>query len=403
MFALWHRAVLVAVVLVAATTLSLAEGVGVVSGRVTDERGVPLEGVEVVLTSPGVLGRMNAVTGVDGRYWFPAVPGNHELTVRAEAPGRVPVEYVGHTARRNGSITIDFRLRAPGEYDILVLIEDEIPYLQTALEGALSTMPGRTDLLSVDDGGPATARALRERIADRPSAVLAFGEKAARLARRHVRDVPIVYSMVPEPHDSDLSTANICGVPLNGGYAAQVDSLLQVLPSARRVATVYNAHRMQRAMEQLREAVDAAGLELVAAHVHDGPRADLGPVLAAIEGERIDAFFLLLDPDLIDGERFDQILAFTRQEDALLVVPDPSLVTSESEIALSPGFWHLGAYTGLLVRHVVEGRVQPSQIGMTYPDSEFIALGPASPKRGTPWEMLPGAGPDRGIRLASDE
>jgi len=143
MSALAQRALLAAVVLAATTSLSLSDGVGVVSGRVTDERGVPMNGVVVVLKSPGILGTMQAVTNEDGRYWFPAVPGNHPLTIRAQAPDRVPVEYVGHTARRNGSIAVDFRLRKPGDYEILVLLEDGIPYLRTALDGARSTMPGR--------------------------------------------------------------------------------------------------------------------------------------------------------------------------------------------------------------------------------------------------------------------
>lgn len=403
MSALSHRAVLVAVVLAAATSLPLCEGVGVVSGRVTDERGVPMDGVVVVLTSPGVPGSMTALTNEGGRYWFPAVPGNHPLTIRAQAAGRVPVEYVGHTARRNGSIGVDFRLRRPGEYEILVLLEDGIPYLRTALDGALSTMPGHMTLQVVEDTSAASARRLHEQIEERPSAVIAFGETAAVLARRNVRDIPVVYSMVPEPLESGLTTANMCGVPLNGGFAAQVGHLIGVMPEARRIGTLYNANRMDRVVEDLKAAVEAAGLELVAAHVHDGPRADLRPVLAELAASDIDAFVMLLDPDLIDAQRFDEILTFAQQEDVLLMVQDPSLAVAEASVSVVPGFWDLGAYTGLLVRSIVEGRSQPSEIGMSYPDSSFLASG-ASPRfSGDPREVLPGHEPDPVIRLASDE
>ncbi len=403
MSALVHRALLAAVVLAAATSLSLSEGVGVVSGRVTDERGVPMDGVVVVLTSPGVLGSMQAVTNEDGRYWFPAVPGNHPLTIRAQAPDRVPIEYVGHTARRNGSIKVDFRLRRPGDYEILVLLEDGIPYLRTALDGALSTMPGRTILQVVEDTGAASARRLREHVAARPSAVLAFGEAAAVLARRNIRDIPVVYSMVPEPLDSGLTTANMCGVPLNGGFARQVEHLVSVMPEARRIGTVYNANRMDRTFGDLKAAVEAAGLELVAAHVHDGPRADLPPVLAELGASAIDAFVLLLDPDLIDAQRFDEILTFTQREEILLMVQDPSLAVTDASVSVVPGFWDLGAYTGQLVRSIVEGRSQPSEIGMTYPDSNFLASGASPRHSGNPREVLPGDEPDPSIRLASDE
>ena len=403
MSALTQRTLLAAVVLAAATSLSLSEGVGVVSGRVTDERGVPMNGVVVVLTSPGVLGSMQAVTNEDGRYWFPAVPGNHPLTIRAQAPDRVPVEYVGHTARRNGSIAVDFRLRKPGDYEILVLLEDGIPYLRTALDGARSTMPGRMTVQVVEDTGAASARRLREQIAGRPSAVLAFGETAALLARRNIRDIPVVYSMVPEPLDAGLTTANMCGVPLNGGFARQMAHLVSVMPDARRIGTVYNANRMDRTVGDLKQAVEAAGLELVAAHVHDGPRADLPPVLEELAAGNIDAFVLLLDPDLIDAQRFEEILTFAQREDILLMVQDPSLVVTDTSVAVVPGFWDLGAYTGTLVRSIVEGTSQPADIGMSYPDSSFLASGASPRHSGDPWEVLPGDEPDPSIRLASDE
>ncbi len=43
--------------------------------------------------------------------------------------------------------------------------------------------------------------------------------------------------MVPEPLEAGLTTANMCGVPLNGGFTAQVGHLIGVLPEARRIGT----------------------------------------------------------------------------------------------------------------------------------------------------------------------
>ena len=146
MCALLHRAVAVAVVLVVATLPALSQGVGLVSGRVTDERGFPLERVIVTLSGAGVLGSQEATTDAEGRYWFRAVPGNQPLTVTAATPGRVPLMYVGYLARRDGVTNIDFTLRARGEVEILALVEDGVPYHQIALEGAMSMMPGHVKI-----------------------------------------------------------------------------------------------------------------------------------------------------------------------------------------------------------------------------------------------------------------
>lgn len=398
-----HRAVALAVVLVAVATPALAEGVGMVSGRVTDERGKPMDNVMVSLSSPGVLGTMRAVTDAEGRYWFPAVPGNHVLHIRAEVAGRVPVEYVGHKARRNGSTRVDFRLRQPGDHLILVLIEDGVPYHRTALDGAISTMPGVMELLIVQGNRSGTVKELKRRIEQRPSAVLAIGDEAARLARRHVKDVPIVYSMVPAPLEADLTTANICGVPLNGGFETQVDRLLQVMPDARRIGTIYDPHRLSRPFASLKQAASAAGLDLIAAHVHDGDDVDITPLIEHLEEQDIDAFFLLMDPLFLDTRRFGEILEFAERRDLLLAVPDASLGTSGKSIAEVPGFWELGAYSGTLVRRILEGKMQPSQIGMTFPDQDFFADASVPPPHRSPDEVLPGEQPDRPVRLALDE
>src|SRR5262249_12999840 len=173
MCALLHRAVAVAVVLVAATVSTLSQEVGQVSGRVTDERGVPLKAVVVTLTGPGVLGSQEATTDQVGRYRFRAVPANEPLTVTASGAGRVPLTYVGYPARRDGVPNIDFPLRTRGEYEILVLIEAGVPYHQIALEGALSTLPGHVSTLTLSGSSPEVARQLRARLDLKPSAVLA--------------------------------------------------------------------------------------------------------------------------------------------------------------------------------------------------------------------------------------
>jgi len=389
MRALLHRAVAVVVVLVAATVPGLSQGVGLVSGRVTDERGVPLKDAVVTLSGPGILGTHEQVTNDEGRYWFRAVPGNQPLVLTAHAADRVSMRYQGHTARRDGVVHVDFTLRSPGEHEILVLMEDGVPYHQVAMEGAMSTMPGRASTLMVRDTGSDTARALRELLGQKPSAVLAIGELAAKLARRHIQDVPIVYAMVPAPLDSDLTTRNMCGVPLNGGFEIQLEHLRHVLPGARRVGTVYDPARLGSCLGPLRDAAAAAGLDLAAVHVHGDDPGDMAAALAELREADIDAFLLLLDPHTVDAGRFQQITAFVASEDLVLAVPDQSLVSPGKVFSFSPGFWEQGAYAGTLVRRIVEGKTQPLHIGMAYPAGDETDRVSARLQPRDPSEVLP--------------
>ncbi len=391
MYAFVHRALAVAVVLVAATMPALLQEVGLVSGRVIDETGVPLVGAIVQLQSPGMQGTLRSITDLEGRYWFRAVHGNYPLTLRATAAGRVPLEYIGHTARRDGSVTVDFALRVPGDHDILVLIEEGVPYHQVALEGALSAMPGRIATLAVRDRGPETVRELAGMLEAHPSAVLAIGETAARLARRHIKDVPVVFCMVPAPIDSDLTTRNMCGVPLNGGFDVQMAHLRHVAPEARRIATIYEPRRMGSCLKQVKADAQAAGLELVTARAYgDDPQA-FERALLQLEQEEIDAFLLLLDPRLIDERNFERVARFAASRNLILAVPDQSLALPGKNFSFVPGFWNLGAYAGGLVRLIVEGKAQPSKIGIVYPDAQALQRSAVRLQRLTPHDVLPAA------------
>lgn len=402
MCALTHRVLALSVLLVTASLPALAQEVGVVSGRVMDEEGVPLPGAVVTLSGPAILGVMETPADSQGRYWFPAVPGNKPLTIRAVSPGRTPLAYVGHTARRGGSISIDFTLRRPGDHRVLVLIEQGVPYHRMALEGALSTMPGSAQVMPIDGAGPASVRLLLERLRQRPSAVLAIGERAARLARRHVKDVPIIYSMVPAPMDADLTTNNVCGVPLNGGFAEQVEHLRHVLPEARRIGTVYDPHRLDESIRALREAAREGDLEIVAAHLHGGTPAAFEAALEELRGRDLDAFMLLIDPAYLDGEAFDRVAAFVEEEGIVLAVPDPSLTVLERSFAFVPGFYEMGAFAGTLVRRIVSGQTDPRQIGMIFPDRAEMDERPTMIGRLTPREVLPGEASDA-VALSRDE
>jgi putative ABC transport system substrate-binding protein len=396
MFARAYRALLIALVLVAVMAPAThAQGVGLVTGRVTDERGVPLQGATLTLNCPAILGDQIAVTNQEGRYWFRAVPGSQPLVIRAVIDGRVPTKYVGYTARRDGSLTVDFKLRQPGDHEILVLLDEDVPYHRIALEGATSTMPGQVTTFIVGKADSSTSRELARRIAEKPSAVLAIGERAGRMARRQIRDVPVVHAMVPAPEDSDLTTTNLCGVPLNGGFKAQLAHLKYVAPEARRVGTIYNPKRMGRVLERLRSAAEVEGLEIVTSRVYGDDTASLVEALARLEGEPLDAFLLLLDPKLVDAERFGLISQFATRRDLVLAVPDMSLTMPGKSFCFVPGFWNLGAYAGTLVRRILEGDGQPAQFGMVYPSREDVTQMAMAFEKQSPAEVLRAAADPR--------
>lgn len=353
--------------------------VGSVSGRVTDEGGRAVVGARLTLTGSGATGIIETSTDHDGLYRFPAVPLREALVIRADAPGIVPVIYEGLLARDGSGTRRDFLLRTKGSRDWLVVLDPRIPYHTQAKDAILEELQSDARVVELRGVEGDDARLLREAASTLPSAVIAIGGDAARLAGRWVKDVPVVYTMVVDPAAEDLSAANLCGVRMNAGFDEQLNALLAARPAARSVGTIYDPRTLDRVVRDLRDAADRHGLSIVAKPAR-GP-GDIPDALASLSLESLDAFLLLLDPFLIDAGSFDAIRRFTRAGNLIFVVPDRSLVAAGGTFSYAPGFAQMGVQAAQLAEMIVRGSLTPAQIGAIYPTTRYFALNPEEARR----------------------
>src|SRR5262245_51223713 len=107
---------------------------GRLSGYVTGEDGSALPGVTIEVTGPGAVGVHHAVSDDRGFYELPGLPPYETLVVSARREGRVPVTYAGLRAVSGHGTRRDFRLRTPGHYEVLVVLDPRIPFHRIALE-----------------------------------------------------------------------------------------------------------------------------------------------------------------------------------------------------------------------------------------------------------------------------
>lgn len=352
---------------------------GSVSGRVTDAQGRSVTGARVRLTGSGTVGILETSTDAEGFYRFPVIPMREKLEVRAEASGTVPVVYQGVMARDGSGTRRDFLLRTTGARAWLVVLNPRIPYhahARDAIVAGLRPVPRVLTLSGTDD---ADGRLLREAAATLPSAVVAIGDDAARLARRWVKDVPVVYTMVVDPAAHDLTTTNLCGVRLNAGFDEQLGALLAARPGARSVGTIYDPRTLAGVLGDLRDAASRNGLSLVARPARS-PR-DIPDALRSLGREPLDAFLLLLDPLLIDAAAFEAIRRFAHEGSLVFVVPDRTLVAGGGTFSYAPGFAAMGSQAAELAEMIVRGAFTPEQIGAVYPTTRYLALNPIEAKR----------------------
>jgi ABC-type uncharacterized transport system substrate-binding protein len=366
----------VCVVLIIAVSPAAAQAR--LSGHVTGEDGSALPGATIEVTGPGAVGRFTATTDPEGFYELPGLPPYQSLVVVARADGRIPVVYKGLRATTGHGTRRDFRLRPQGVRDLVAVLDARVPYHRMALEGALETAPGQVTVVELSLERTEDERLLRQALESRPNAVLAIGSAAARLARSLSSDIPIIYTMVMDPSSEGLEGTAVCGVALNDGFEGPLDHLSRLRPGTTRLLTIYDPRRLPAAVGRLRRLAEARGMTLSALPARSAVQA--ARALERYEG-RADAFFLLLDPDLIDAGIFDRIRHYASERGMIFIVPDTSLVVAGGTFSYAPGFREMGAYAGRLAGTILIHGALPSEIGRIFPTTRYYSLNPAEAQR----------------------
>jgi hypothetical protein len=369
---------------------ALAGGAGQLVGTITDESGKTIPEARLTIAGPGASAVQNVITDGQGRFRMLVMETVRPVTVRVEAEGKVPVSYREVRVLPDRVTHLDLRLRSRGSHDVLVLVDGRVPYHYLALEGARSTLPGEIDVIDLRTG-ESPGRDFMRALEDHPSAVLAIGEEAARMARSLVRDTPVVHTMVPDPVAGEMSSPVLCGISLTGGFTQQMQRLRALDPGVRTIGTIFDPSRLTGAVTRLRRAAEDEGMALVTGHVHQP--GDLPHALDDLAREKIDAFVVLMDPEVYTVSNFALIRQYAEDRDLIFVVPDASLARVGKSFSFRPGFRESGAAAGRLVRQIVAGRLSPGDIGILRPvEGEMggdVLASPAARWLPDPGENLP--------------
>lgn len=137
-----------------------------------------------------------------------------------------------------------------------------------------------------------------------PDLILAIGKDALTKVRT-IKDVPIIYLMVPNPQSLDHDSDNITGISMNIQPERQLSALRQVLPHAKKVAILYDPDKSGAFVRKAQSSAAAAGMELLPKVVHTSQDA-----AAALDGlkTKIDALWLLPDTTVVNPGTIDLLL-----------------------------------------------------------------------------------------------
>ena len=126
---------------------------------------------------------------------------------------------------------------------IAVLKSHDIEPFNQAIAGFVTACNGQITEYDIR-GSKGKQRSIIERIvAARPKLILAIGAMAAQVAKEAVRDIPVVFFMVPNPHKYGLEGKNIAGISLDIPIETQFTMYKSLVPRLKTIGVIYDPEK----------------------------------------------------------------------------------------------------------------------------------------------------------------
>lgn len=258
------------------------------------------------------------------------------------------------------------RLLAAAE--VMVLLSDDKVAYNEALGGLENIVPGST-VFNMKGDSELGRQILRQIRSDHPRVLVTIGARAADLARSETPEIPLVYCMVVNPDEYNLSGENITGVKLQIPPFDQFNFIKQMLPKVKIIGTIYDPASSKYLVDLAREAASQLGLVLLE-HPVTSQQEISGEVKKLIG--KIDLFWLIPDTTIISRDSFKYILTATIESEIPMLTFSSNLAKSGALISLSPDYRSSGLLAGKMAREILEGK-SPREVKPLYPERE-IAL-----------------------------
>ena len=190
-------------------------------------------------------------------------------------------------------------------FKIGVTVIVEHPALQSDQEGFAQALADAGIQAEYDvqnaQGQMANAKAIADKFKTyKVDLVHAIATPTAQAARKVIKDIPIVYSSVTDPVDAglvktmDAAGGNVTGVSDAWPIARQLDLYSEILPSAKKWGTIYNAGDANsvQAINWTRAAAKKSGLDLIEVTISNS--SEVYTAAQSLVG-RVDAIYITSD------------------------------------------------------------------------------------------------------------
>ena len=216
-------------------------------------------------------------------------------------------------------------------------------------------------------GNAATAgQIVRKFIGDKADAIVAIATPSAQAAAAATSSVPIVCSAVTDPgaaklvKDRKAPGGNVTGVSDRLPLAPQVDLMLKVVPTAKRVGIVYSPGEINSTIliKELKAVLAQRGMTLVSAAA---PRTvDVQAATKSLVG-KVDLIYSSTDNNVVSA--YETMVRVATDAKLPMIAADTSSIKRGAVAALGMNYYDMGRQTGKMVVRILKGE-KPGSIAV---------------------------------------
>ncbi|MCX5718775.1 MAG: ABC transporter substrate-binding protein [Nitrospirae bacterium] len=185
----------------------------------------------------------------------------------------------------------------------------------------------------------------------RPDIIIAIGTDSLIRVKK-IKDIPIVYLMVPNPQTVISEEENITGVSMNIPPHNQLATLKDVLPGIKRIGLLYNPGRTRDLVTKARLAASSMGIELLAKEVNSSK--DVPALVNSMKG-KINAFWMIPDTTVITPETVEFLLLFSFENKVPILAFSDKYVEMGALLSLEADAFASGKQAGEIARKILSG------------------------------------------------
>lgn len=256
---------------------------------------------------------------------------------------------------------------AEAEHEVVVVQSFTIKPYNEALKGFKSVCDCQIKQFVLSEmQGLDVVRVVRDA---RPDVILAIGMDALAKVKR-IKNIPIVYLMVPNPQTIISDEENITGVSMNIPTEKHLATLRDVLPKIKRVGILYNPGRTGDFVTKARLAASSMGIELLAKEVNSSK--DVPALVNTMKG-KINAFWMLPDTTVVTPETTEFLLLFSLENKIPILTFSDKYVEMGALMSLEVDAFDSGKQAGEMAQKILSG-TSIKKVSETDPRKAFLSI-----------------------------